>query len=175
MSRRFRRRWFRALLFWSLLLALVAVRLWQSAHGPSAPETLREGIYQVARVVDGDTLLLVNGARIRLQGLDTPETVKPHHPVEAWGPEAAAFTRRFVAQGEVRLQFDRERRDRYGRFLAYVWCGDQLLNEELLRAGLARTDSYHRYAQAMQRRFRRAEDDARIARRGIWSGRHGNL
>lgn len=175
MSRRFRRRWPRLLLPWALFAVLVVVRLWQSTRGPHVPDVLAEGVYPVARVVDGDTLLLANGARVRLQGVDTPETVKPDHDVEPWGPEASAFTRQFVAEGSVRLQFDRERKDRYDRFLAYVWCGNRMLNEELLRAGLARTRPYYRYAPAMQRRFRHVEAEARAAQRGVWSGRRGNL
>ena len=104
----------------------------------AAPRDLPEGVYQVRRVVDGDTLLLRDGNRVRLMGVDTPETVKPDHPVEPWGAEATAFTRNFVAAGPVRLAFDRVRLDRFNRYLAYVWVDDKLLNEELLRAGLAR-------------------------------------
>lgn len=147
---------------------------------PRHPESLAEGVYRVGRVVDGDTLLLANGARVRLIGADTPETVKPNHPVEPFGSEATRFTRQFVADGgsTVRLQFDRERLDRYDRFLAYVWVGQRMLNEELIRAGLATAETGFRYSLAMKTRFRRAENDARAARRGIWS-RHstpaGNL
>ena len=70
-----------------------------------------------------------------LMGVDTPETVKEDTPVQPWGPEATQFTREFVGDGnsDVRLQFDRERTDRFGRYLAYVWVGDRMLNEELLR------------------------------------------
>ncbi len=169
----FRRR--RALVIVLALLALVVLRLWQGPSSPRRPDALREGTYVVERVVDGDTLLLANGARVRLQGVDTPETKKPNHPVEPFGPEASAFTRRFVAQGggTVRLQFDRERLDRYGRFLAYVWVGDRMLNEELVRAGLATAELQYRYSSTMKRRFGRAEEEARAARRGIWSAQPG--
>jgi micrococcal nuclease len=102
--------------------------------------------------------------------VDTPETVKPNHPVEPWGPQASEFTRQFVAGGPVRLEFDRERLDRYGRFLAYVWVGGRMLNEELLRAGLARMEPQYRYARTVKERFRRAEEEAKAAGRGIWSG-----
>jgi micrococcal nuclease len=154
-----------------VVVVLVLVSLWRFYHAPPAPpETLAEGLYDVQRVVDGDTLLLANRARIRLIGADTPETVKPHHPVEPWGPEASKFTRQFVAGKQVRLEFDRQRLDRYGRFLAYVWVGDRMLNEELIRAGLARAELQYHYSSSMKRRFRRAEDEARSAGRGIWSG-----
>jgi len=157
-----------------LLLAVVALwalhRAWDGSRRVVAPESLEEASYAVRRGVDGDTLLLANGARVRLIGVDAPETVKPNWPVEPWGPEASEFTRRFVAGGAVRLQFDRERLDRYDRFLAYVWVGDRMLNEELLRAGLARVERRFRYSQSMKRRFGQAEEEAKIERRGIWGG-----
>jgi micrococcal nuclease len=141
------------------------------APRPTGPESLEEGIHEVRRVVDGDTLLLESGARVRLEGVDTPETVRENHPVEPWGPEASQYTKDFVreAGGRVRLTFGNERVDDYGRFLAFVWHGDRLLNEELVRAGLARAQLQWRYSTTMKRRFRLAEDEARAAQRGIWS------
>jgi micrococcal nuclease len=170
--RRFPYRGNRAIIVLVALAVLVALRYWQPADR-SPPANLSEGTYRVQRVVDGDTLLLANRARVRLQGVDTPETVKPNWPVEPFGPEASEFTRQFVAQGDgwVRLQFDRERVDKYGRFLAYVWVGDRMLNEELVRAGLATAEMQYRYSSAMKTRFRRAEDEAKAAGRGIWSAR----
>jgi micrococcal nuclease len=110
----------------AVLLALV----WRYFNAtPEPPEVLAEGLYDVQRVVDGDTLLLANHARVRLIGADTPETVKPNHPVEPWGPEASEFSRQFVAGRQVRLELDRERLDKFGRILAYVWVGDRMLNE----------------------------------------------
>lgn len=147
---------------------LLAVRAWQQRGRLEPPEVLSEGEHRVERVVDGDTLLLVGGVRVRLIGVDCPETVKPDHPVEPWGPEASAFAKKFVSGGNVRLQFDRERVDRFDRFLAYVFVGDTMLNEELLRAGLARVEHRFHYSQAIERQFNRAEQEARLARRGIW-------
>jgi micrococcal nuclease len=138
---------------------------------PSTPplESLAAGEYLLERVVDGDTLLLRNGARVRLLGVDTPETVKPDTPPEPWGAEASQFTRDFLAGGAVRLEFDRERVDSYGRFLAYAWVGERLLNEELLRAGLARPLLHFNYSSSMKTRFRHAADEAREAGLRIWS------
>jgi len=153
------------------LAVLVVAGYWRNQPRDRAPEALTEATYRVERVVDGDTLLLANRARVRLQGVDTPETVKPNHPAERYGPEASEFTRNFVAEagGAVRLQFDRERIDKYGGLLAYVWAGDRMLNEELVREGLATAETGYRYSNSMKTRFRRAEDQARAARRGIWS------
>jgi micrococcal nuclease len=130
---------------------------------------LAEETYAVERVVDGDTVLLANGARVRLIGVDTPEAAYDGRPAEPWAREATQFTERFVAEGRVLLRFDRERVDRHGRFLAYVWVGERMLNEELLRAGLARARTEFRYRDSVKRTFRRAEAEARDARRGIWS------
>lgn len=165
-----RRRFYPA---WAVLVlaALVLLRWWQGRDDAAPPDALAEGIYAVERVVDGDTLLLANRARVRLIGADSPETVKPDSPVEPFGPEATEFTTSFIdnAGGQVRLEFDRERVDRYGRFLAYVYHGPRMLNEELIRAGLATAETGFRYSSAMKTRFRRAEDEAKAAGRGIWS------
>jgi micrococcal nuclease len=152
-----------------LVLALVwLVQFWRASDAPSPAQPLAEGNYQLRRVVDGDTILIVPHAVIRLIGVNAPETVKPEHPIEPWGPEASAFTKHFVSGGEVRLTFDRERVDRFGRFLAYVWVGDTMLNEELLRQGLARYEPQYHYSEAMKRRFRAAQQEAQRAHRGIW-------
>lgn len=153
-----------------VIAAVLVLRVVLDDRQPAPPEALAEGVYTVQRVVDGDTLLLTNAARIRLIGADTPETVHPDRAVEPWGPEAGRFTRQFIAPGQVRLTFDRERQDRYGRFLAYVWVGEQMLNEELIRAGLATARLEFRYSQSMKKRFRDAQEEARAAGRGIWSG-----
>lgn len=142
---------------------------------PAQPEVLDEGVHQVRRVVDGDTLLLETGARIRLQGIDTPETVREGFAVEPWGPEAGQFTKDFVrrADARVRLTFGEERIDRHDRFLAFVWNGDVLLNEELVRAGLARARLDYRYSSVMKRRLAQAQEEAQRAGRGIWSNDGG--
>jgi micrococcal nuclease len=161
----------------AVVVAILGYRAWkEQSNGPDQPESsapaaagLAAGPCQIRRVVDGDTLLLENRARIRLIGVNAPESVKPDHPVEAWGPEASEFTRQFVARGQVRLEFDRERVDRFGRYLAYVYVDDQLLNEALIAAGLARMEPHFSYAPSMKRRFREAQQQAQRARRGIWS------
>jgi micrococcal nuclease len=166
---RFRRRRWRVWLVVATLAALLLARLWQAAHEPSEPELLDEGPHEVAEVIDGDTLRLANHGRVRLLGADTPETKHPDVPPQPWGTEAAQFTRDFIGHRPVRLQFDRERKDRYGRFLAYVYVEDRMLNEELLRAGLARALLDYPYRDAMKRRFQKAEAEAKAAKKGIWS------
>ena len=165
----------RVLAFWLICLALLVWRLVAAGDGQPAPENLEEGLHEVRRVVDGDTLLLESGARVRLQGIDSPETVREDWPVEPWGPEASAFAKNFVADAnrQVRLTFSLERKDRHDRFLAFVWNGDVMLNEELVRAGLAHARLDYRYSGPMKRRLAAAEKEARAAKRGIWSEADG--
>lgn len=177
---RFRRsrRW--ELIVGVVLALLALLRGWgprdEQGSGPVPVQVggLKPGEYQVERVVDGDTLLLSAGhTRVRLQGIDTPETVKEDSPVEPWGPEASAFAKDFIAAagGRVRIEVDGEPRDQHGRYLAFVWHGDRMLNEELLRAGLARARLQYDYGSAKKSRFRRAQRDAQQAARGIWSAK----
>jgi micrococcal nuclease len=162
----------------AVLLVCLAILVWRATTTSERlppPTSLEEGIHAVRRVVDGDTLLLESGARVRLQGIDTPETVLENSPVEPWGPEASAFTKAFIADSnqKVRLTFSLERKDRHERFLAFVWHGDVMLNEELVRAGLAHARLDYRYAATMKRRLAAAEQEARGAKRGIWSDSPG--
>ena len=97
---------------------------------------------RVVRVVDGDTIEVALGGGtddVRYIGVDTPETVKPGEPVQCYGPEASAFNHRLVEGETVRLVFDHELRDVYGRLLAYVYVGDRFVNAALVREGYART------------------------------------
>jgi micrococcal nuclease len=157
--------------FWIVIALAMAARWYAASSTHRGPEALDEGVHEVRRVVDGDTLLLANGARVRLEGIDTPETVKENTPVQRWGPEASQFSKDFVerAGGRVRLTFPLERRDQYDRFLAFVWNGEELLNQELIRAGLAHAKLGYNYSSAMKRRFADAQKEAQREGRGIWS------
>src|SRR4051812_9076686 len=177
-----RRYWYdhRGTALWAFALCVVLWRAYAATVGPAAaPEKLAEGINEVRRDIDGDTILLASGARVRLQGVNCPESVKPNWPVEPWGTEASQFTKDFLkrAHNRVRLTFSLERKDRYDRFLAFVWDGEVMLNEELVLAGLADARTDWNYSPVMKRRFLVAQDEARRAGRGIWSkpgSEHGN-
>ncbi len=147
-------------------------------------EKFYEGSVEIKRVVDGDTIIIrqrdrndnqlpnppTYEARLRLIGIDTPETVKPDHPIEPFGPEASQFTKEFLSRGAARLRLDRRRKDYYNRLLGYIYVGDEMLNIEIVRAGLARVSSYPGDNQSIERKLRKAEDEARQAKMGIWSG-----
>jgi micrococcal nuclease len=97
----------------------------------------------VVRAVDGDTLVANIGGveeTIRLIGVDTPETKHPTKPVECFGYEASGYTTTHLTPGQqIFIEFDSERRDHYGRYLAYVWLDQgQMLNQLLVREGYAR-------------------------------------
>ena len=130
-----------------------------------------ESEVRVERVVDGDTLLVEGGLRVRLLGVDTPESAIPNVPPEPLGKEASEFTRRFVeaAGGRLRLTFDREPYDRHGRRLAWAWNGETLLNEELVRTGLSPAVTSHPYSAGMKDRLRTAERHAKRLRIGLWA------
>jgi micrococcal nuclease len=112
----------------------------------------------VERVVDGDTVIVdVDGerTRIRLLNIDTPESVDPNRPDECLGAEASAFLAELLPVGtEVRLGYDEERQDQYGRTLAAVFLGDgTLVNAEIARAGLGEAVVYggnDRYLSAVR-------------------------
>jgi micrococcal nuclease len=132
----------------ALLVVLVVALLTggdEDASEPGAEGEVVEGKRmraQVVDVVDGDTIeVLIDGDEedLRYIGVDTPESVAPGEPVECFGPEASELNRRLVEGETVRLVFDAERRDHYGRLLAYVFAGPTFVNAELVRRGYATT------------------------------------
>lgn len=112
------------------------------AGGPVAPAPGERLGAEVTHVADGDTIGVSLDGReeeVRLIGIDTPETVDPDEPVQCFGPEASRFTHQLLGGRRVELEFDAERRDVYGRLLAYVYLDGRLVNAMLARRGLART------------------------------------
>lgn len=126
----------------------------------------------VDRVVDGDTLVITlagDDERLRLIGVDTPETVKPDAPVECFGPEASQFTKDLLPPGtRVLVQRDVEARDDFDRLLGYVFLADgTFVNLELLRQGFAtplRIEPNTAYADVFATAARSAEQ----AGLGLW-------
>jgi len=154
-----------------VLLAVAAaliVRPWErGAGGEGGPAAASA---RVVRAIDGDTIEVDLGGEledVRYIGVDTPETVKPDTPVQCFGPRASAFNHRLVEGRRVRLVFGVERRDVYGRLLAYVYLRHRFVNATLVRRGLARTLTIppnDRHAPL----FRRLALSAALAGRGLW-------
>lgn len=131
-----------------------------------------EGQFQevkVVKVIDGDTVEIETGERVRYIGIDTPETVDPRKPVQCYGKEASAKNKELVEGMVVRLEKDISNTDRYGRLLRYVSVGDTLINELLVQEGYAFASSYPPDVK-YQARLAAAEQAARSAARGLWGG-----
>lgn len=126
-------------------------------------------VVRLRRVIDGDTLLLQDGTRVRMIGVDTPETKMEGAEVQPFGPEASEFVKQALARGPVTLVFDGESEDNYGRVLAHVCVNDRFIGEDLIRLGLARALYRHPYSDEVKDRFRAAENAAKREKRGIWS------
>ena len=155
----------------AVALAAAGTQAASVQDGAARREPARE--YVVERVIDGDTIIVRGVGRIRLIGVDTPETADPRRPVEFFGREASGFTRRMLEGKRVRLEYDWERTDRYGRTLAYVRLLDgTLLNAEIIRQGYGH--AYTRFPFKYLDEFRQYEREAREARRGLWGGQAGD-
>ncbi|MBW1999262.1 MAG: thermonuclease family protein [Deltaproteobacteria bacterium] len=165
---------------WTRILPFLLIFLFLAASLHS-----QDKFYRVKRVVDGDTLLLTNGDRVRLIGVDTPEvhrskklyrdakrTGRDVETIIALGKKASAFTRSIVDKKEIRLEYDQanahiRHRDRYGRLLAYVYLKDgTFLNAEIIKQGYG--FAYTRFPFRYMEDFRRYEREARENRRGLW-------
>jgi len=148
------------------VLGASALGWWLGGLARTAAPSVR-----VVEVIDGDTVVVAfaNGTTdtVRLLGVDTPETKHPTKGVQCFGPEASEFTKHALTGRVVRLESDIERRDIYGRRLAYVWVDGHRFNDVLLRRGYARflvippNGRYGRNQLA-------SELDARRHRRGLW-------
>ena len=122
---------------------------------------------KVVRVVDGDTIEIEGGQKIRYIGIDTQETVDPRKSVECFGQEASDKNKELVEGKEVALEKDVSETDKYGRLLRYVWIGDLLINEFLVQEGYAQSSSYPPDVK-YQERLDEAEKKAREEQKGLW-------
>lgn len=125
-------------------------------------------LVKVDTVIDGDTFILENGERVRLIGVDAPETVHPQKPVEYFGKEASDYAKRMLEGKKVRLELDVQERDRYGRLLAYVYLEDgTFFNAELVRQGFAQVATYPPNVKYVEL-FIKMQKEARENKRGMW-------
>lgn len=155
---------------WNLAQSAITASPSERAGIPATAE-----VATLVRVVDGDTVIADIGGvetRVRLIGVDTPETLAPDQPVECFGPEASAFLMGLLpAGGTIYLAGDATQPDvdKYDRALRYLWLPDgTLVQDELLSGGYARLylvgRSFDRYEA-----FGRLQDEARKAGTGMWS------
>ncbi len=152
-----------------IFLIPASYAIWTFTGGDPKGEWVR-----VTTVTDGDTIGVGRGWRykkVRLIGVDTPETVHPEKPVEPFAPEASDFTETKLRGQKVHLEFEpHSQYDRYDRLLAYVFLADgTLFNAELIKQGYARViaPSSFRYYEE----FKNYERGAKTASLGIWSSK----
>ena len=124
--------------------------------------------FTVARAVDGDTVELADGTKVRYVGVNTPETHHPTKGVQCYGKEAAAYNQTLVAGKKVRLVKDVSETDRYGRLLRFVYLEDgTFVNRLLLEQGYAEVMTYPPDV-AKSKEFIAVQAEARAAKRGLW-------
>ena len=149
-----------------LLVILIYLSLYINFYNPVA--WAGENV-AVKRIVDGDTIELADGRLVRYIGVNAPEINHERNTAEPFGFEARMRNAELVGGHRIRLEFDAERLDAYGRTLAYVFLPDgSMVNEKLLRAGL----SYCLYKMPnvkYEGRLLKAQRDAMQARIGLWS------
>ena len=141
------------------LLAIIILFLGLIVGCSSPPATA-----MVIQVIDGDTIIIEGGYRVRYIGIDAPEI---YPETEAFGIEARQANRRLVEGNGVRLERDVSETDKYGRLLRYVYVGDIFVNAELVKQGLARAKAYPPDTK-YQAYLEEMEAEARSAGRGMW-------
>ncbi|MDD5773530.1 MAG: thermonuclease family protein [bacterium] len=130
--------------------------------------------YPVKNIIDGDTIELENGEKIRYIGLDTPETrIKQKdgtwlYQPQAYAEKAKEFNRKLVEGKRIRLEYDMVQKDKYNRSLAYVFAGDTFVNAELIRQGYALLFTMPPNVKYIDH-FIKLQKEARENKRGLWS------
>ncbi|GAB6138477.1 thermonuclease family protein [Halanaerobaculum tunisiense] len=124
---------------------------------------------EVLRVIDGDTLELTTGQKVRLIGIDTPETESSSQPADYYATQATAFTRENLAGETIYLEYGVEKRDHYNRLLAYVFKQNGILfNAQLLQEGYATLLTIPPNVKYVDT-FQQLVKDARKNKRGLWA------
>ena len=130
-------------------------------NGPTQPDNLET--VTIAKVVDGDTVELTDGRRVRYIGMNTPERDQPYYK------DASDANRQLVNGKSVQLELDVEPIDKYGRTLGYIWVDGTMANLEIVRRGFANAFTVPPNVR-YEEEIRNAERDARQAERGLWAG-----
>lgn len=156
------------LAFSLLLAAIIAVVGVDVAGNPvPTPSATNQEAVTVERVVDGDTIALAGGQKVRLIGIDTPELARGGRPAEPYGEAAKSHLETLIGNQTVRLERDVSERDKYQRLLRYVFLGEINVSIQMVRDGYARSSTYPPDVK-YQEEIRAAEREARAARRGLW-------
>lgn len=152
-----------------IVLVFIALAAAFYLYNTYAAKERRVDEYRVAEVIDGDTITIEDGkgTLVRYIGIDTPEIARQDSPGDPFSEEAKKLNGTLVRGKSVRLEYDSERYDVYGRLLAYVFVDGASVNEQMLRQGLA-TPLFIEPNVKYREEFTRAADEAKKERRGIW-------
>lgn len=156
----------------ALIVAIVSLWLSKQQVPSEVLGSLAPGYFRVTEFADGDTISIdMNGQteRIRMIGVDTPETHDPRRAVQCFGQAASDFTKQLVGKDPVRLESDplSTNRDRYNRLLRYVYLPDgRLIQEEIIRQGYG--FAYVSFPFGKSDHFRLLQEEARTDNRGLW-------
>jgi len=146
------------------IVSLIFLLLIFGAAGESAAQTW----HTVRWVTDGDTVALTTGQRVRYIGLNAPEIDHENQKAQPYGYQAKSFNKALVVSGKIRLEYDSERFDRYGRLLAYIFLDDgTFLNVRLLQAGLAYY-LHHKPNLKYHQSLLKAQQEAMDLKKGLW-------
>lgn len=156
----------------ALIAASLALNFSRHANLTTRFNSDRPYYYTVSHVMDGDTVEISNGEKVRYIGIDTPETREKNNSDWVYKPmpyaeKAREFNRKLVEGKSVKLEFDVQKRDKYKRLLAYVYVDDKMANIEIAREGLAMIYTYPPNIKYSQR-FLDAQKEARDNKRGLW-------
>lgn len=157
----------------SLIFALSFLSLFQIAGATITPIVNKKTFYQVIRVIDGDTIEVrigIKKEKVRLIGIDTPETVDPRKPVQCFGKEASQKAKKLMLNKKIRLEADEtgSNKDKYNRLLRYVYLKDgTLVNEYMVKEGYAFT--YIQFPFKYMTKFKQYQSEAQSANKGLWN------
>lgn len=136
------------------------------ACAPSGPEQCGPSEAVVKRVIDGDTIELASGERIRYLMIDTPESTTEH---ECWGEESKLANRDLVEGRTIKLRYDLQCEDDYGRLLAYVELSGQEINRVMVERGHACVLEIPPNGEAVADEYRDLEYAAEQLGKGLWA------
>ncbi len=164
-----------ALVITSLIIS-ESIKYWQFRQSNIVAKNNSENIenkYLVNKIVDGDTIYLNKNdeiIKVRLIGINTPETVDPRKSVECYGIEAKNYLSSLLSNKWVDMETDptQDLYDRYGRLLGYVWIDGKNINLEMIQQGYAYEYTY-KLPYKYQDQFKVAETSARNAQKGLWN------
>lgn len=141
-----------------------------SIHAGNGRLSTSATYYYCSYVIDGDTIIVIidgKNEKVRLIGVDTPEVNSPYTKEEPFGREASAFTKHIAEKKKVQLEYGRQKRDKYGRLLAYVYLEDgTFLNAELVKRGYA--EVFRKYPFTYRDEFIHYEKEAKENKMGLW-------